>query len=173
MKSIDEQHLEMYVRVLRSIADSEGPMAWDEHERDLLHEITENHGVEVFRFEWDSGGPGAGAGIEIVYQVGARYLASSLDLGVQGPYATLDAALGAWWEPSPEGRTIPVAEATVAISCWEWTEEELIMRLDLRSWNPRPSLSINGEHWYLEELEREQRRLFDTGAGGRAEGGSA
>ena len=63
----------------------------DDEEEDLLTLIIES-GLEVAYQDWDSGGPGAGAGRVSVYQ----YLTSfylSHDAGLEGPFATLEEAL--------------------------------------------------------------------------------
>ena len=66
-----------------------------------------NEGIEVAYQEWDSGGPGAGAGRVSVYRFRDRYYGSH-DAGIDGPFMAKSAALKA------AGVDI-VTDATVAI----------------------------------------------------------
>ncbi|MEO5765341.1 MAG: hypothetical protein ABIR52_08550 [Casimicrobiaceae bacterium] len=49
-------------------------------------------GEEVFYQDWDSGGPGAGAGRVSVYRYRAQFYVSH-DAGLEGPYSTKDKAI--------------------------------------------------------------------------------
>ena len=50
------------------------------------------HGKEVFRQDWDSEGPGAGAGRVSVYRYKNAYYVSH-DAGVEGPYSSKSEAV--------------------------------------------------------------------------------
>ena len=114
---------------------------------DDLYDLAPRFGEEVFMLYWDSGGPGAGAGVERVYRLGGKYLKASDSFGWDGPYDTLDQAHG----------TIFVTGATREITCSEWGEDEIIARMELH--DPRSSLMINGTEWPLETLEHRHARL--------------
>lgn len=116
-------------------------------ELEMLGEVAMQIGESVFSLEWDSGGPGAGAGTETVYSLAGKYLYLSASFGWQGPYHTLDDAYG----------SVFVSAATQSIWCSEWTEEELISRM---SFHDAPSvLYINGVAWPFETLEHRWQRL--------------
>jgi hypothetical protein len=83
----------------------------DEYEEDdYLSEAGQiiQRGERVFVHEWDSGGPGAGAGCTSVYEWRGRF-AVSTEEGSLGPYDSLQAALDA-------GGLEEVTDATVYIS---------------------------------------------------------
>lgn len=124
----------------------------DDIDRETITEVLSGLGHEAFRLEWDSGGPGAGAGTELVYEFQEKYFTASADFGWNGPYESLDEALG--------GRII-VTGATREISCWEWTDEELIARMELH--DPQPVIRINGTDWPLERLEHEVQTRKGSG----------
>jgi hypothetical protein len=85
--------------------------------RQLRAQIIRN-GECVFEHEWDSGGPGAGAGVEAVYEWRGQYAVRSADYGPAGPFATLEEAL--------EARgLLHVTDATVEIVCSRFTAQEL------------------------------------------------
>ena len=64
----------------------------------------------VFEHEWDSGGPGAGAGVERVYRWKGRFAFSSPDNGRAGPFNTLEDALQAQ-------HLLRVTDASTSIYC--------------------------------------------------------
>lgn len=108
----------------------------------------------VFSLYWDSGGPGAGAGYENVYELAGKYLYSSDSFGWTGPFDSLDDAYG----------SIFVSAATREISSTVWDEEEIIARIDLHG--EPDGLRINGTVWLFEDLEHRNRVLRDrTGRG--------
>lgn len=65
----------------------------DERPEDPMEEIRE-HGEVVGRHEWDSGGPGAGAGSLVVYRYAGKFFGDD-DVASIGPYATFAEAADA------------------------------------------------------------------------------
>jgi hypothetical protein len=132
-------------------------LALDREDRDFwldeLGELVWRFADQVFSLEWDSGGPGAGAGTETVYRLADKYLTSSFDFGWGGPHVSLDDAYG----------TIVVTGATREIWCSEWTEEEIIARMELS--DPPPAITINGTRWPFEALEHRHETLTGRKAG--------
>jgi len=58
----------------------------------------------------------------------------------------------------------PALSPRLSRRCTEWDGKELISKLNL-DWPSLPSeLRINGEHWFLEELEWAQRKMDETGS---------
>ena len=111
----------------------------------------------VFRLEWDSGSPGAGAGVEQVVRVGDLYLSRPEDWEV-GVFDTLEEAVQAL--TGEEG--ICVTTATVSIDCTEWSDEEIIRRIVVLGEAP-DRLRINGRVWPYETLEHVHGRLGGRG----------
>lgn len=128
------------------VVDAVRAVEWDLTSDDL-YDWVPRYGEEVFSLYWDSGGPGAGAGIESVYRFADRYLACSDTFGWSGPYDTLEDAYG----------SIFVSSATKEISSSEWSDDEIIARMDLQG--PGPELVINGTRWPLETLEHRHAQL--------------
>lgn len=120
-------------------------------DEDNLLDLVLRVGDPVYGLDWDSGGPGAGAGTESVYRVGDVYVAVSSTFGLGDPCATLDEAVGA----------IFVSGATRTISCAEWSEEEIIARMYMV--DGPPVLEINGTDWPFEHLELAYQRLHPMG----------
>lgn len=135
----------------RDPADGE-PDALDlQFELEMLGEAALRLGTEVFSLDWDSGGPGAGAGSETVYRVGPAYLYLSSTFGWQGPYESLDDAYGC----------IAVTGATQSIWCSEWDEDEIVARIELYG---EPSvIHVNGNPWPFETLEHAVGRRTAAG----------
>jgi len=126
----------------------------------LLDEVSRN-GDEVFNLEWDSRGPGGGAGVEVVVRFRGRLFTLSPNVGLRGPWPSVEAAIRGLFGIDRE-RPILINDATVSISCTEWEGDELISKINL-DWRSLPAeLDINGEHWYLEELERAQRKMDES-----------
>lgn len=126
---------------------------------DWIIEACSERGEQLFYWEWDSAGPGAGGGCETVSELAGRYFVVSVDYGLHGPYPSFEAAMeAAGFDPEEEAPLV-VNEATVAVATTEWDEEEVIRKMDLERHEPPGRLEINGEHWYLEELEWEQEKL--------------
>lgn len=118
-----------------------------QYELEVLGEVAQQVGRSVFSLEWDSGGPGGGAGIETVYRISGKYLYLSNTYGWTGPFDTLDDAYG----------HIFVTDATQSIDCSEWSDEEIIGRMQLTG-GP-PVLYINGTAWPFETLEHVHERM--------------
>jgi hypothetical protein len=112
-----------------------------EWQLEILGEVIRTLASQAFSLDWDSGGPGAGAGTEVVYRLAGKYLYLSSTYGWTGPFDTLDEAYG----------DIFVSAATQSIWCSEWSEEEVIARMTLNG-GP-PVLHINGNPWPFETLE--------------------
>jgi hypothetical protein len=121
---------------------------------DIVRGIIRILGDPVFSLEWDSGAPGAGAGIEQVFKAEGAYFKESMDFGVGGPYDTLEEAIG-----YADGRVL-LNGATRAIHCSEWTHHELICKLDLESHGPPDTIELNGREWELETLRQYQKALM-------------
>lgn len=146
---------EELVRELRRLVaeevarEPEGPLGPGEleWEMEILGEVVRGLGHEVFSLDWDSGGPGAGAGTEVVYRLAGKYLYLSSTYGWTGPYDTLDEAYG----------HIFVSAATDSVCCSEWSEDEIIARMTLNG-GP-PVLHINGNPWPFETLEHRREQL--------------
>jgi hypothetical protein len=65
---------------------------YDEDWPEIMRQRVRNEGLLVGRNEWDSGGPGAGAGVNDVYLFHRLFFAED-DVGMFGPYETfLEAA---------------------------------------------------------------------------------
>jgi hypothetical protein len=118
-----------------------------EYELEVLGELAQQVGDCVFSLDWDSGGPGAGAGTENVYRIAGKYLYLSNTYGWTGPFETLDDAYG----------SIFVSAATQSIHCSEWSEEEIIRRIQL--YGGPAVLYINGTAWPFETLEHTHARM--------------
>lgn len=130
----------------------------DDYVHQFLWDEVATHGDQVFYLEWDSGGAGGGAGVETVYRFRGRLFTISPNVGLRGPWPSVEAALRGLFGYDRE-RPILINGATVSISCTEWEGEELISKINL-DWPSLPSeLRINGEHWYLEQLEWAQRKI--------------
>lgn len=90
---------------------------------ELITDLIYSEGQQVYSMEWDSGGPGAGAGRESVYAWQERYWISSSTFGISGgPFDTLEEAL--------QGDLVAVTDATVSIEC-PLPDEDLIVRLHI------------------------------------------
>jgi hypothetical protein len=113
-------------------------------------ELTERvceEGDWVLSLHWDSGGPGAGAGVESIYKFKNQYWYYSIDNGLSGPFDSLTEALDGFG----------VTDATERIDCAELTAAELADRLDLDHAEPGHRLQINDEEWEVSsdgKLER-------------------
>lgn len=130
----------------------------DEYEAiDLIDEYIYDKGRMVFSYLWDSGGPGAGAGAATVYEVHGMYVMGADDVGLIGPFDSVDEALKSFFDGG--ARSIGVNGATTHISCETWTDEELIRRLDFWPDADQGSIEINGRAWRLTALAEEHRRL--------------
>lgn len=143
------------VRMIEALEDSPSPSIQQMMQKDLdalltqhdcgpyprpdLDELIEN-GQEVFRMEWDSGGAGAGAGMEQILMYRWRYYFISSDLEEEEipGYPSLEEAL-------EEGGLLEISEAVTAISS-EWPAELLISKLAY-SGEVETKFRINGKEY--------------------------
>jgi hypothetical protein len=123
---------------------------------DWVYYVVERFADLVFTLDWDSGGPGAGAGTESVYTLGEKYITGSADFGWNGPYDSLDEVY----------EVIPINGATRDIWCGEWSEEEILDRFELD--DPFQGVTLNGTWYSFERLEFEVEKRR-----GRADDGTA
>ena len=119
----------------------------------LLDQVVFWELASVFSLHWDSGAPGAGAGVEQVARLGDLYLSRPEDWE-GGLFETLEEAVHGL---TGEGG-ICVSTATVAIDCTEWDEKEIIRRMIVIGEAP-DRLRINGQVWPYETLEHVHHRL--------------
>lgn len=164
---IDEwpkQDLERFQSLFSSVV----PAPESEMDREVFLEGVSNHifrqGRPVFSFNWDSGGPGAGAGGETIYEWRDTYFGLSGDFyGPAGPFDTLDEALEGLVEMRQPGK-IYVNGATVEIRCELWSDEELIGRLAVAPDSTPEKLKVNGRVWSGHNLAAEAERLAGAGS---------
>ncbi len=102
----------------RALDDEDSGICNDETFLYVLHD----EGEVVFRHEWDSGGPGAGAGAECVYELAGRFYYPCDWAGLYGPYDTLDEAV--------RGDLLMVNEASTLIESSFHDDEELASRAE-------------------------------------------
>jgi hypothetical protein len=95
----------------------------------------------VWRVWWDSGGPGAGAGVDTIHKLGNRYFYYCFDAAqMDGPYTSLaDAVAGTGLDW--------VNEATGRIESPVLSAEQIAMMLNPTDIENGFTLSINGEEW--------------------------
>ena len=113
---------------------------------DSLPDFLERITTTAYHLSWDSGGM-AGGGGERVERLGRWYLTSSSDFGWDGPFETLDDAVG----------SIFTTEATREVWSDEWDDLQIIARMHLAGQPER--LVINGNTWPYEHLELAHQRL--------------
>jgi hypothetical protein len=111
---------------------------------EVLSEVIGEQGQIVFRHRWDSGGPGAGAGAEIVYKFRDLYWPCSGDAGVFGPMETLEEALAV-------GDFLQLTDATTSIDCREVDSTELVEMLTGIDSSGLKWIDLNGETWVVTE----------------------
>lgn len=134
-RRLEERYRELIIQALADDPDAVHP--------DILPDLLRRFAESVFSLYWDSGGPGGGAGTEEVYKLGRHYLTASADFGWDGPYDRLDDVLA----------SIFVTGATREIYCSEWSEEEILDRIELHG-EPE-SVVIQGTVYPFERLEHE------------------
>ena len=131
------------------------------HNRQFARKIRDE-GIPVFTYAWNSGNPGAGAGVEYIFSLdGQMVVASSEDDKLHGPYDDLHTL----FEAHPD--LLTVNETTEAIECiyldaadistmLSFSEpppldpefERLLPMLSTMSLPKRkPGFTINGEPW--------------------------
>jgi hypothetical protein len=128
----------MLRRNLASVYSSESDTEKGEPECDDLIDRIIDAGKVVFSHDWDSGGPGAGAGSDQVYHWKGKFVSCSLDFGNAGPFTSLDEAL-------QEQDLLTVTGATTGIQCSMLSASEIAKRLhgDEEGFE----IEINGEAW--------------------------
>jgi hypothetical protein len=107
----------------------------------ILTEIIHEQGEVVFREYWDSGGPGAGADVDLIYKYRDHFWRYDDD-GLSGPFYDFEDSL---WE-----EYIAVTSATESIDCSEWSTEELIQKIKPIELEGNINITINGEKWQLD-----------------------
>jgi len=108
---------------------------------EILSELILEEGEIVYSLQWDSGGPAAGAGYEVVYKFRDSYWTHSDYEGLSGPYDSLDEAL------SDAFKT--VTSATERIRCSELSSEEIVELLEPYVLECTKRIVINGEAWVV------------------------
>ncbi len=108
---------------------------------ELITELVRDEGEVVFKNDWDSGGPGAGADSERVYRYKHLYWPDNSTEGLSGPCESLEDAL--------KGDCGAVTNATTSIRCSELDSAELSSLLWVQSC-PKEPFKINGERWFVD-----------------------
>lgn len=110
---------------------------------EVLSDLIREKGKQVFEHDWDSGGPGAGAGTEVIYRFQDLYWPDSEVEGIYGPGESLEEALEA-------GGFLKVTDATTAISCVEFSAAELAKMLQAAAGDEADVVFLlNGQKWRL------------------------
>ncbi len=95
----------------------------DFHDYETFLDVLTEEGEGVFSHEWDSGGPGAGAGVEWVYELAGKFYYPCCDCGeLFGPYDTVDEAV--------EGDLLTVTTATGEIGSGFHDADELAEKVE-------------------------------------------
>ena len=111
---------------------------------EVLPDLIREKGKKVFEHDWDSGGPGAGAGTEVIYRFQDLYWPDSEVEGIYGPAESLEEALEA-------GDFLKVTDATTAISCVEISAVELAKMLQAAAGDEADVVFLlNGQKWQLD-----------------------
>jgi hypothetical protein len=121
-------------------------------------EQIEQHGREVFRHDWDSGGPGAGAGSERIVEFEGKFFLCSLDDGTRGPFESLDEVLDRF-------ELDRVSEASVELCSPILTSSEIAARITCRERGPIGIL-LNGESWHRVANGRKFKPVVPPARGG-------
>jgi hypothetical protein len=135
-----EVRLQTLVRSTCDVADID--LDYD----DWVFDVMERFADPIFNLYWNSDTPTAGAGSEHVYILSGKYITSSTEFGWGGPYDSLDEIY----------QIIPINGATREIWCAEWSEEEMLDRLELD--DPFQGVTLNGTFYSFERLEFEGER---------------
>jgi hypothetical protein len=113
-------------------------------------------GRAVWTVEWDSGGSGAGAGEEIIYELDHLYWYPSVEGGLFGPFQTLAEAVN-------ETQLNMVNEATTCIGSPALSTAEVAALLEV--WEPGEyglGVTIDGEWWLYDRPGHFQRVSGDN-----------
>jgi len=132
------------------MAKGNEPQGDDEFEDEF--EFIKENGELVFSLEWDSGAPGAGAGIESVYRWNNKFVVSSLDDCNPGPFASLENALEA-------NALLNVNAATRRVFSSLLPTNDLAKQLRCREMGL--TILINGETWISSATGRFRRASPD------------
>jgi hypothetical protein len=108
---------------------------------EILSELILEEGEIVYDLCWDSGGPAAGGGSEVVCKFRSYYWTFSDYEGLQGPYPCLDEALSS--------ALTTVTDATQSIRCSELSSQEIAERLEPYDLGYTKRIVINGEDWVV------------------------
>ena len=108
---------------------------------EFLSELILKEGKTAYCLLWDSGGPGAGAGCELVVKFRDFYWQYSDTDGLSGPFDELEYAL------SDEHTT--VTSATRSISSTELSSGEIVEYLEPFDLEHTKRIVINGEAWVI------------------------
>ena len=108
---------------------------------EILSELILEEGEIVYGLYWDSGGPAAGGGCEVVYKFRGYYWTYSDYEGLQGPYPCLNEALSSAFTT--------VTDATESIRCSELSSKEITERLEPYDLECTKRIVINGEDWVV------------------------
>jgi hypothetical protein len=108
---------------------------------EITSELIIEEGEIVYGLQWDSGGPAAGAGHEVVFKFRGNYWAYSDYEGMCGPYSCLDKALSSTFTA--------VTSVTERIRCSELSSEEIVERLEIYDLEYTKRIVINGEDWVV------------------------
>ena len=108
---------------------------------EILSELILEEGKIVYSLQWESGGPAAGAGYEVVYKFRDSYWTHSDYEGLSGPYDSLAEALS--------DAFTTVTSATERIRCSELSSDEIVERLEPYDLECTKRIVINGEDWVV------------------------
>ena len=96
------------------------------------------HGKAVLSYYWDSGGPGAGAGVEQVFCFKERYAVASEYEGSLGPFDSLLQAI-------EKTNILSISDASERIECESLSVAQIIDLLQMYCDGDEPVLDINGQ----------------------------
>ena len=108
---------------------------------EFLKELILKEGKTVYSLFWDSGGPGGGAGDEIIIKFKNQYWAFSEYTGLSGPFDELEYALSSDF--------ITVTSATQSIYSSELSAERIAELLEPFDLEYTKRLIINGKDWVI------------------------
>lgn len=105
---------------------------------EVLQDVILDQGTVVYRNEWDSGGPGAGADAEVIFFFQHLYWPHSSTAGFSGPFERLEDAVTEDFAA--------VTDATTKIECWDLPIKKVASLLWVQS-APEGDFTINGTSW--------------------------
>lgn len=95
-------------------------------------------GEVVLSYYWDSGGPGAGAGVEQVFCLEGYYAVASEYEGLLGPFDSLIQAI-------EETKILSIGDSGERIECASLSVAQIIDLLQMYCSGKEPILHINGQ----------------------------